>query len=88
MGETCDMNESDREEYENILILRNVVEANLMEQLLKEENLTFYIRPWHDVNYDGVFVNQKGYGWLMGRTEDEGKIRSIYEDRIAKEDNE
>ena len=77
------MSEADREEYENVLILRNVVEADLMARLLEEAGITFFIRDWHDVNYDGVFVNQKGYGWLMGRKADEERIRSIYADRIG-----
>lgn len=76
------MNEPDREEFENVLILADIVEADLMEKLLTEEGLSFYIRPWRDVNFDGMFVEQKGFGWLMGRTADEEKIRRIYSERI------
>lgn len=77
------MNDSDIEEYENILILSDVVEADLMDKLLKDEGLSYYIRQWRDINFDGMFVEQKGYGWLMGRRADEEKIRTIYTDRIG-----
>lgn len=77
------MNDSDNVEYENILILADVVEADLMDKLLKDEGLSYYIRPWRDINFDGMFVEQKGFGWLMGRRADEERIRSIYTDRIG-----
>ena len=80
------MNESkkaDNEEFENILILTDIIESDLMEKLLNDEGLSFYIRPWRDVNFDGMFVEQKGFGWLMGRKADEEKIRKIYSDRIG-----
>ncbi len=72
------MSESDKEGYENILVLADIVEADLMEKLLTEEGLSFYIRPWRDVNFDGMFVEQKGFGWLMGRIADEKQIQTIF----------
>jgi hypothetical protein len=73
----------DNEEYENILVLSNLVEADLMDRLLFEADIPFYVRPWHDISFDGVFVEQNGYGWLMGRRADREKILTIYNDRIA-----
>lgn len=80
------MSDSDKEEYENILVLADIIEADLMEKLLTEEGLSFYIRPWRDVNFDGMFVEQKGFGRLMGRTTDEEKIRTIYRDLIDRKE--
>ena len=82
-SENSDMEENDREEYENVLVLENIVEANLMESLLNDEGISFYIREWKDVNFDGVWTEQKGYGWLMGRKADENRIRKIYTDRVG-----
>ena len=76
------MSDSDKEDFENILVLADIIEADLMEKLLTDAGLSFYIRPWRDVNFDGIFVEQKGFGWLMGRTADEEIIRTIYSDRI------
>ena len=78
-----DLENIDKEEFENILVLGDIVEADLMEKLLTEEGLSFYIRPWRDVSFEGMFDEQKGFGWLMGRKADEEKIRKIYNDRIA-----
>ncbi len=79
------MEEIDREKYENVLVLANLVEANLMESLLKDEDIPFYVREWKDINFDGVWTDQKGYGWLMGRKADEERIRRIYTERVGKE---
>jgi len=81
--ENGSMAQADQEQYESILVLNNMVEADLMERLLNEAGLPFFIREWHDVNYDGIWVEQKGWGWVMGRTADEEAIRAIYRDRIA-----
>jgi len=80
------MNESentDKDEFENILVLNDIVEADLMENLLSEEGFTFYVRPWRDVSFSGICTERKGFGWLMGRKEDDEKIRQIYNDRIG-----
>lgn len=81
MGENTVMEDTDKAEYENILILENMIEADLMSKLLEEEGIPFFIREWHDVSYDGIFVEEKGWGWLMGRKADEEKVRQIYETR-------
>lgn len=76
------MDSEDRDEYENILLLDNIVEANLMESLLKESGIPFYIRPWQDASFDGIWTDQKGWGWVVGRKDDEGKIIEIYQNRV------
>jgi hypothetical protein len=83
MNDNYNMSGRDNEEYENILVLANLVEADLMEKVLTEEGIPFYIRPWHDINFDGIFAEQKGYGWLMGRRADEELVRRVYTDRIS-----
>ncbi|RKX71638.1 MAG: hypothetical protein DRP60_14805 [Spirochaetes bacterium] len=82
------MNKTDNEQFENILVLTDIVEADLMEKLLSEEDLPFYIRPWRDVNFDGIFAEQKGFGWLMGRIADEKQIRTIFDERIGRKESD
>lgn len=77
------MNTPDKEEYEAVQTLANLVEANLMEQLLTEEEIPFFIREWHDVNDEGIWIDEKGWGWILGRKADEEKIRTLYRERIA-----
>jgi len=79
------MERSDNGEYETVQVLGNMIEANLMEKLLDEEDISYFIREWHDVNYDGIWVEQKGWGWILGRREDEERIRSIYRERIGED---
>lgn len=76
------MIDPDKEDYENILVLADIVEADLMEQLLKDEEIPFYVRPWRDINFDGVFEMQKGFGWLIGRSADKERINTIYTDNF------
>ena len=76
------MNAEDRDEYENILLLDNIVEANLLESLLQEAGIPFYIRPWQDASFDGIWTEQKGWGWVLGRKEDEAAILTIYRERV------
>jgi hypothetical protein len=80
--------DTDKDAFENILILADIIEADLMEKLLTEEGLAFYIRPWRDVSFSGICTERKGFGWLMGRTEDEEKIRTIYAERIGEKEKQ
>ena len=77
------MDTPDLEEYEAVQALANLVEADLMEKLLTEANIPFFIREWHDVNDDGIWVEQNGWGWVLGRKVDEERIRTMYRERIA-----
>jgi hypothetical protein len=87
MNKSENTDNTDKEAFENILVLNDIVEAGLMENLLSEEGLSFYVRPWRDVSFSGICTDRKGYGWLMGRTEDEEKIRTIYTERIGTQDD-
>jgi hypothetical protein len=82
------MDTNDQDEYENILLLDNIVEANLMESLLQEAEISFYIRPWQDASFDGIWTEQKGWGWVVGRKEDEKAIVEIYRDRVKTAESE
>ena len=77
------MSDLDREEYEAVQILKSIVEADLMGKLLTDEGIPFYVREWHDVNNDGIWMEQKGWGWILGRKADEEKIHAVYRDRIV-----
>ncbi len=79
------MKKTDNEEYEAVQVLQNLVEANLMEQLLNEEDIPFFIREWHDVNTEGSWIEKEGWGWILGRKIDEERIRTLYSERIVSE---
>jgi len=67
-------------EFKKILVLENQSEAHLMEAALQERNIPHIIRSYHDSAYDGLFQQQKGWGYLAARAEDEEEIRKIYQD--------
>jgi hypothetical protein len=48
--------------FVKIIALDDVIQAQLVESILKEENIPHQIRSFHDTAYDGLFQFQKGYG--------------------------
>lgn len=61
----------------DIIELSNGVEANLLEALLKEEEIPHYIRSYGDPAYDGIFQLQKGWGTVESPREYLPRIREI-----------
>lgn len=58
------MTEMENEEFVKIGILENMIEAQVLEPVLKEQNIPYRIRSYHDTAYDGLFQVQKGWGDL------------------------
>ncbi|OQY14120.1 MAG: hypothetical protein B6I30_01430 [Desulfobacteraceae bacterium 4572_187] len=58
------MNETNEQEFIDIAILDNIVEAQLVESILNEQNIPHFIRSFHDTAYDGLFQVQMGWGKL------------------------
>ena len=46
------MNERDEQEFINIAILENVIEAQLIASILNKHNIPHRIRSFHDTAYD------------------------------------
>jgi len=42
------MNETDEQEFIDIAILDNIIEAQLVESILNEQNIPHFIRSFHD----------------------------------------
>lgn len=63
---------------EKVIDLKDISEATLLESLLKEEEIPFYIRDWHDPSFDGIWQEQKGWGCLLAPVEYHDRIREIY----------
>ena len=57
--------------------LENIVEAQLMEAILKEKGLPHRIRSFHDTAYDGLFQFQKGWGEVYAPEELKVEILDI-----------
>lgn len=48
--------------FEKIAIIGNLIEAQVIESMLKEQGIPYRIRSFHDTAYDGLFQFQKGWG--------------------------
>lgn len=66
-------------EYIKILILKNEIEAQVMDELLKEQDIPHYLRSYHDFAYDGLFQLQKGWGHIEAPGEYRHRIHFIYD---------
>jgi hypothetical protein len=64
--------------FENILTLNTIVEASIMQELLEEEGIPFYIRENKDIRIDGLCSDQKGYAALIAGIENAEKIKQLY----------
>ena len=63
--------------YIKIIGLENIVEAQLMESILKEQSIPHRIRSFHDTAYDGLFQFQKGWGEIYAPEEMKEEILEI-----------
>jgi len=68
------------EEFVNIAVLENMIEAQLLESILKEEKIPHHIRSFHDTAYDGLFQVQLGWGELRAPLPYKNEIMEILED--------
>ncbi|MBW2644080.1 MAG: hypothetical protein JRC89_12125, partial [Deltaproteobacteria bacterium] len=56
------MNEINDQEFIDIAVLDNIIEAQLIKSILNEQNIPHLIRSFHDTAYDGLFQVQMGWG--------------------------
>ena len=73
------------DKYIKVAVFENATEAQLMESILKEQQLPHRIRSFHDTAYDGLFQVQKGWGELFAPPELEAEILSILNDVRSEE---
>jgi len=45
--------------------LKNQIEAQVIEEALREAGIKYVIRTFEDTAYNGIFVPQKGYGQVF-----------------------
>ncbi len=69
-----------------ILVIRNAVEANLLDEILTEKNIPHIIRSFHDLAYDGLWQTPTAWGQLDAPPEFREEILKIY-DEMSLPDN-
>lgn len=63
---------------EKILIIKNAVEANLLDEILNEKDIPHIIRSFHDSAYDGLWQTDSAWGQLDAPEEFREEIINIY----------
>jgi len=74
------MDETYTQEFVNIAILDNIVEAQLVDSILNEHDIPHRIRSFHDTAYDGLFQFQRGWGSLWAPVSSRAEILEILHD--------
>ncbi|MBW2574585.1 MAG: hypothetical protein JRC88_03700 [Deltaproteobacteria bacterium] len=74
------MNEINDQEFIDIAVLDNIIEAQLIKSILNEQNIPHLIRSFHDTAYDGLFQVQMGWGKLCAPLSYKQEITEILND--------
>ena len=74
------MNERKDQEFVNVAILDNIIEAQLIESVLNEYGIPHRIRSFHDTAYNGLFQFQLGWGALWAPKSSRAEILEILHD--------
>ena len=76
------------ENIKKIAVLDNIVEAQMLESLLKEQNIPYVMTTYHDSAYDGLFQGQMGWGHVEAPEKHESEILAMLDDLKPKNGNE
>ncbi len=57
--------------------LENQIEAQVIENALREAGIKFVIRTFEDRAYNGIFIPQKGYGQVLVEEKDRSRAEEI-----------
>jgi hypothetical protein len=63
--------------YVKIADIENLIEAQVVESVLKEREIPHRVRSFHDTAYDGLFQFQKGWGEIYAPAEYKQEIIEI-----------
>ncbi len=66
-------------QFAKIATLDNMIEAQVMEDILRDQDIPFRIQSFHDTAYDGIFQLQKGWGVIYAPAEYGKEIIEILE---------
>ncbi len=70
----------DPTQFIRVSALENIIEAQVVESVLKEQEIPHRIRSFHDTAYDGLFQLQKGWGEIYAPPDKKKAIEDILDD--------
>ncbi|MBW1848741.1 MAG: hypothetical protein JRI53_05720 [Deltaproteobacteria bacterium] len=65
------------EKYKKIAVLENEIQAQLLDDVLTQQNIPHMMRSYHDSAYDGLFQHSKGWGHVEAPENHEDEILEI-----------
>jgi hypothetical protein len=68
------------DKIERIAVLRNEIEARLLDAELAEGDIPHFIKSYHDAAFDGVYQFAKGWGHVEAPGEFKDRILEILAD--------
>ena len=71
-----------------IAVLDNIVQAQMLESMLKEQGIPHMMKTYHDSAYDGLFQGQKGWGHVEAPEEYESDILTLLDDLADNEEQD
>jgi len=78
------MRKIDKNEFINVAILENIIEAQLIDSILNEQDIPHMIRSFYDTAYDGLFQFQMGWGEICAPLSYKQEIIDILNDVRSK----
>jgi len=63
--------------FVKIANIENLIEAQVLESALKEREIPYRLRSFHDTAYDGLFQFQKGWGEIYAPIDRKEEILEI-----------
>ncbi len=65
--------------YLKVAIIENEFEAQLLQSILDERGIEYYVKSYYDTAYDGLFQKSKGWGAIYAPEESKILIIEIME---------
>lgn len=67
-------------ELKKVAVLDSMVEAHVLESMLKQREIPHLIQSYHDSAYDGVFQGPRGWGHVEAPPSYEEEILMLLQD--------
>jgi hypothetical protein len=61
-----------------VLVIKNAIEASLLDEILSEKGIPHLIRSYHDSAYDGLWQTESAWGQLYADEKNKEEILKIY----------
>jgi hypothetical protein len=63
-----------------VLVFDHQIEAELMEEILKEEGIAYHIQSYHQAGLNGIFQLEYGWGHLEVEADHKDQVMALYEE--------